>query len=201
MRTYAWILLGTLVARASGDVVDYDNTTGFFQRAFPAGLEIADDVHRVSSADIIAIDIAYYAFEAGGRNLRLRFYENEGIGGPFPAPLISEYEFGNLPGEIGEHRIRLDLPSALTAPQDLWVGFLFDPSASILEYWPPTIGTSNDYFLRDNDLDGSAESLMDTEALDDFYLRIHTVPEPAVPGMVLLASLLCRKRQLQGAHR
>ncbi len=198
MRIRVWIFwVSTFVARASGDVIDYDNTTGFFQRAIDAGLEIADDVHRVSTADINAVNMAYYAFESGERNLRLRFYENEGIGGPFPPPLIAEYFFSGLPGEIGEHRVTLDLPAPLTTPQDLWVGFRFDTSGSILEYWPPTIGTSNDYFLRDNDLHGSAESLMDTEALDDFYLRIYTVPEPGGLGLVVLGLVALRRARFQ----
>lgn len=184
MRVGAWLLVGLLVARATGDVIDYDNTTGFFQRAYPGGLDLADDIHRSSAADIVGLEIGYYTFSAGPRDLRLRFCENHGIDGSFPPPLVAEYFFAGLPGDIGEHKIRLDLPAPLAAPQDLWVGLLID--ANIIFYWPPTIGSSNDYVLRDGDLDGTADTLIDSEALDDFYLRIYTVPEPGGLGIVLL---------------
>lgn len=186
-----------LCVAAHAQVIDYQNILNIGP-SFPAGLEIADDIHRVSSADIVAIDFAYLGADIPGVEFRLRFYENLGTD-VLPPPLIAEYTLAGLPGDRATNYVHFELPAPLPAPQDLWVGLLGTNFAAVEFAYPPTIGASQNYFIRDLDFDGTAETLVDTSFLDDFYLVIYTVPEPgtavALLAFAIMGTSLGRGRQ------
>ncbi len=108
----------------------------------------------------------------------MRIYEFEGTDGPFPPPLLAEYFFPDLPATLGNYFAHLELPTPLAAPADVGVGYHFSDSALGLAYWPPSIGSTDDYWLRDYDLDGVAETLENDSGIDALYLNVYSVPEP-----------------------
>ncbi len=186
-----------LCAAAHAQAIDYQNSTNI-EIAYPAAPEIADDIHRTSTADIVALDFAYTGADIPDVSFRLRFYENLGLDA-LPPPLLAEYTLGGLPGEHAVHVIHFELPEPLAAPQDLWIGLLGTNFAAVDFAYPPTIGSSQNYFLEDQDSDGTAETVRDTSFLDSFYLTIYTVPEPGsgttLATLALVGAARGRRRQ------
>ncbi len=189
-----------LTGVSRGDILTYANSTtqqGIHPDWVIGTLEISDDIHRVSDAPITSVDIGYRAGGTDPLTFRLRFYEFEGPYGTFPPPLLAEYSFPDLPATLGNHFAHLELPAPLTVPADIWVGFHFSDSAAGLAYWPPSVGSTNDYWLRDYDLDGVAETLENDSGLDALYLNICSVPEPQT-GILCAATaawVICMTRR------
>lgn len=160
---------------------DYSNTTnatGYYYRG-GAGAIVADDVHRTTSLPIAQISFAYYA-PSTAPDVTLYIYENSGDFA-LPATLIASYSLGTLAS--GAWAYTISLPTPLSAPADLWIGFSFSASdAGLLIYSPPTVGTSHDLFMKDNNgpyyFGGSPPA--------NFYLETVPVPEPT--GLLVLGS-------------
>ncbi len=192
-RALALLTLMLSLQAATADVIDYNNTTGFDQQSPTfADAEIGDDVHRTSSAPISGLDFGYITYTTAPRTLQLRIYEFEELSGQnFPPPLLGEYIFNGLPGiELTRQDVHLDLPSPLAAPADLWVTFRFlDFDTQILRYYPPSVGSTTDYYAFDSDFDGILDSVNDSGPIDAFNLAIHTIPEPATGTAFLVFTL------------
>ncbi|MDW8322202.1 MAG: PEP-CTERM sorting domain-containing protein [Armatimonadota bacterium] len=77
----------------------------------------------------------------------------------------------------------MTLPSPLTAPQDLWIGFSFSTTdAGLLIYDPPTVGTSHNLFTLNN----AGPYWFGGNPRANFYLETVPVPEPA--SLLVLSS-------------
>ncbi|MDW8290120.1 MAG: PEP-CTERM sorting domain-containing protein [Armatimonadota bacterium] len=173
---------------------DYSNTTtptGFYAPG-GSGAIVADDVHRTTSLPIAQISFAYFAPTAAP-NVTMYIYNNVGDF-TLPAPLIASYNLGTLNGG-GVWAYTITLPSPLTAPQDLWIGFSFSTSdAGLLIYHPPTIGTSHDLFTFNN----TGPFWFGGNPPANFYLETVPVPEPAsllVLGSGVVGLLTWRRRR------
>lgn len=178
--------------------IDYSNTAGTAGVGAGGTVETADDIHRLTSESITGLDIGYRAWDTSALTLRVRFYKFDGLDAQFPPTLLTEYFFANLPGDFGLHFPHLDFPVPVAAPQDLWIGFSFDQTSSLPLYGPPTIGSSSDFRLQDQDGDGLPETLTENQGFfDSYYLAVHVVPEPgALVG--LIAGALLSTRRLRG---
>ncbi len=171
--------------RLSGDTLtpqtapDYSNTTSFtgYYFAGGAGAIVADDVVRTTSLPIAQISFAYYAPTAAP-NVTMYIYDLNNYN--LPAPLIASYNLGTLNG-AGAWGYTITLPTPLSAPQELWIGFSFSAGdAGLLIYDPPTVGFSDDVFMVDN----SGLYYFGGNPKANFYLETVPVPEPA--SMIVL---------------
>lgn len=171
-------------------VPDYVNVTEYEYCTNAVGSEHADDIHRTSSEPITGLDIGYWSAAGEPVDLTLRIYSNPDDFGPVPPPLIAEYQYADLPID-GHTYVHLELPEPLDAPSDIWLGMKFDSNDIHAYYYdPPTLGISHDFVLVDFDGDGVLDWLESAEiAIDNFYLAVYTVPEPATlacMGLVML---------------
>lgn len=173
---------------------DYSNTTTFtgYYYAGGAGTIVADDVHRTTSLPITQISFGYYA-PTTAPNVTLYIYDNIGDFN-LPAPLIASYGLGTLNGS-GAWIYTISLPTPLTAPQNLWIGFSFSAAdAGLLIFDPPTVGTSHDLFMRDN----IGVYYFGGNPTANFYLETVPVPEPAsllVLGSGVMGLFALRRRR------
>lgn len=153
---------------------DYSNTTNSTNYYYPGGVGVivADDVLRTTSLPIAQISFAYYA-PTDAPDVVMYIYDLNNSN--LPAPLLASYNLGTLNG-AGAWAYTITLPSPLSAPSDVWIGFSFSvDDAGLLMYDPPTIGSSDDVFMKDNN--GLFYFGGDPKA--NFYLETVPVPEPA----------------------
>lgn len=171
---------------------DYSNTTtatGFY---FPggAGAIVADDVLRTTNLPIRQVSFAYYA-PGAAPDVVMYIYD---LNNTLPAPLLASYNLGTLNG-AGAWAYTITLPTPLSAPSDLWIGFSFSVAdTGLLIYNPPTIGASDDVFMMDN----VGLFWFGGSPVANFYLETVPVPEPAsllVLGSGVMGLLALRRRR------
>jgi hypothetical protein len=152
---------------------DYSNTTSGTGYYYPGGVGVivADDVHRTTSLPIGQVAFGYYS-PSVAPDVVMYIYANTGDYS-LPATLLASYNLGTL--NQGAWAYTITLPTPLTAPADLWIGFSFSAAdAGLLIYDPPTVGTSHDLFMQDN------QNLyyFGGNPVANFYLETVPVPEP-----------------------
>ncbi|MGC8783834.1 MAG: PEP-CTERM sorting domain-containing protein [Armatimonadota bacterium] len=173
---------------------DYSNTTTFTGYYFAGGVGaiVADDVHRITSLPIAQISFGYYA-PTLAPDVTMYVYNNVGDFN-LPAPLIASYSLGTLNGS-GAWIYTISLPTPLSAPADLWIGFSFSVAdAGLLIYNPPTVGTSHDLFTINN----GGPYWFGGNPVANFYLETVPVPEPAsllVLGSGVMGLFALRRRR------
>lgn len=172
---------------------DYSNTTTFtgYYYAGGAGAIVADDVYRTTNLPIAQITFGYYAPTAAP-DVTMYIYDLNGYN--LPAPLLASYPLGTLSGG-GAYAYTITLATPLAAPADLWIGFSFSAAnAGLLIYDPPTIGSSQDVFMKDN----SGLWYFGGNPKANFYLETVPVPEPAsllVLGSGVMGLFTLRRRR------
>jgi len=207
--TYLFTLCLTVSAaiyteNAKGSIV-YDNTTSQATGSFTGGGSERGDQITLAGTDRLVTDFlfGYQGLSVPvDATIRIRFYDNEGVGGE-PGSLL--YDSGQVGGlQIGINDFMLSGINVIVPDTFTWTMFydqtIFGGGVNNVMVDPPTVGTSADFVWFRDFIDGSwIQAPFDDTVMRAQVIAISAVPLPPVfwlfgSGLVGLVGIARRKK-------
>jgi hypothetical protein len=164
----------------------YDNSATFtgFYYSEQNGAEAIDDLHMLELGGLCSFTFGYNKPGGGGFDAFVTFYANETGDTPPSVVLAGPYPINGLPG--GANAITVNIEDGPFLGNNVWMGVSFsDPTAGLLVYDPPVIGSSDDYFYE---FPANSYLFFGGDPVANFYLRVSlelaTPVEPSSWGSV-----------------